>query len=148
MIETVKKDILTVEKGIICHQVNCRGVMGAGLAKAIAKKWPQVERKYAGAVRASRDILGACLLTDAQEGIIVANLFGQRGTGTFQRQTHYGALANAMCELRQANIESYRQPLYIPYGMGCGLGGGDWTIVHELIAGVLKDQTVYICKKE
>ena len=31
-------DILHTEADVICHQVNCKGVMGAGLAKQIRKK--------------------------------------------------------------------------------------------------------------
>ena len=34
----VDGDILDIEKGIIVHQVNCQGVMGAGLAKQIKSK--------------------------------------------------------------------------------------------------------------
>ena len=32
----IKKDITTIEKGVIMHQVNCQDVMGAGVAKAIS----------------------------------------------------------------------------------------------------------------
>lgn len=32
----------------ICQQVNCRGVMGAGLALQIRNKWPVVYRRYLG----------------------------------------------------------------------------------------------------
>lgn len=45
-IKHVKGDILTTptrnEDTVICHQVNCCGVMGAGLAKQIRDKWPVV----------------------------------------------------------------------------------------------------------
>jgi O-acetyl-ADP-ribose deacetylase (regulator of RNase III) len=42
----INKDILSVENGIICQQVNCMGVMGAGLAKKIAQKYPIVKKEY------------------------------------------------------------------------------------------------------
>ena len=35
----IEKNILTIEKGIVCQQVNCQGVMGAGLAKSIKEKF-------------------------------------------------------------------------------------------------------------
>lgn len=45
-IKHVKGDILATptrnEDTVICHQVNCCGVMGAGLAKQIRDKWPVV----------------------------------------------------------------------------------------------------------
>ena len=42
MIKYIKGDILNVTEGIIVQQVNCFGVMGAGLAKQIRDKWPSV----------------------------------------------------------------------------------------------------------
>ena len=35
-----------ISEGIICQQVNCCGVMGAGLAKAILEKYPQVKEAF------------------------------------------------------------------------------------------------------
>ena len=34
------------ENTIICHQVNCRAAMGAGLARQIRDKWPVVFDEY------------------------------------------------------------------------------------------------------
>ena len=31
---------------VICHQVNCQGVMGAGIAKQIRARWPEVYEDY------------------------------------------------------------------------------------------------------
>jgi O-acetyl-ADP-ribose deacetylase (regulator of RNase III) len=42
----VKGNILNVEQGVICQQVNCKLIMGAGLAKQIRNKWPQVYTEY------------------------------------------------------------------------------------------------------
>ena len=39
MIKTVVGDILDATEDIICHQVNCRGVMGAGVAKTLYTRW-------------------------------------------------------------------------------------------------------------
>lgn len=38
MVKYIKGDILNVTEGIIVQQVNCKGVMGAGLAKQIRDK--------------------------------------------------------------------------------------------------------------
>lgn len=35
-------DILKSKADIICQQVNCKGAMGAGLAKQIKEKYPKV----------------------------------------------------------------------------------------------------------
>ena len=46
MIEYIKGNILNATEGIIVQQVNCMGVMGAGLAKQIRDKWPSVYNRY------------------------------------------------------------------------------------------------------
>jgi hypothetical protein len=33
-------------------------------------------------------------------------------------------------------------PVYIPYNMGCGLGGGDWEIVSGIIEETLPDAII------
>ena len=44
MIYEVKKDLLTSE-GIIAHQVNCKGVMGAGVAKQIKENLQYIRQE-------------------------------------------------------------------------------------------------------
>ena len=39
-------DITTIDKGVIMHQVNCQNIMGAGVAKALYTKYPQVKEKF------------------------------------------------------------------------------------------------------
>ena len=40
------KDITTITKGVIMHQVNCKNVMGSGVAKALYTKHPQVKDEF------------------------------------------------------------------------------------------------------
>lgn len=46
----INGDILTIPTDgrptVVCHQVNCKGVMGAGLAKQIREKHPEVYEAY------------------------------------------------------------------------------------------------------
>lgn len=76
----VKGDILTTptqnEDTVICHQVNCCGVMGAGLAKQIRDKWPVVFDEYKKICGA--DKLGNSQTVQVAPQLYVANLFGQR----------------------------------------------------------------------
>lgn len=39
-------DITEITKGVIMHQVNCQNVMGAGVAKALYTKHPQVKARF------------------------------------------------------------------------------------------------------
>ena len=69
-------DILDVTKGVICHQVNTRGIAGAGLALQIRKKYPEWYKWYQALFRAdTRPRLGQVRLGWAIErrAVILAN---------------------------------------------------------------------------
>lgn len=141
--EIIKKDILSISQGIIAHQVNCKKVMGGGLAAQIKKKWPIVYTTY----MARRPVLGDCDLVQITDDLYVANLYGQDAVGPEQRQTNYGALGHALHMLTMHLYDIHTViPNCFPYGMGCGLGGGSWNIVSELIEFHFPD--AYICKLE
>lgn len=46
MIRIINGDLMESSAQYICHQVNCQGVMGSGVAKQIRAKWPEVFDKY------------------------------------------------------------------------------------------------------
>ncbi len=129
---------------VICHQVNCQGVMGAGIAKQIHREYPRVfdqYKAYCDARRAQGDTpLGSCQLvyTDDTKKRIVANLFGQEHYGRGKQQTDYAALDRALTSL--GNNKFLREnnfTLGFPWFMGCALGGGDWKIVLPMIVDAL-----------
>ena len=137
MIKIVKGNVLEAKEHFIAHQTNCLGTMGAGVAKAIAKKYPHVETAYINAcykANKSSELLGkiqiiACDPNDkAKTGQCIVNIFGQHKVGTYQRQTDYDALREAFAKLNAQGCD-----VAIPYLMGCGLGGGNWDIVSKII---------------
>ena len=74
----ISKDILTVESGVICQQVNCQGVMGSGLAKQIRDKWPIVYEKYkaySNNFTNDFEVLGHWQLISVSETLKVCNFF-------------------------------------------------------------------------
>jgi hypothetical protein len=168
MITEIKKDLLLVEEGLILQQTNCIGVMG-GLAGAIAQKWPIVKNEYLELITTNRKqlwkLLGTYQTVSVGENLKVLNVFGQYdiGGGYYAgRKTEYGTLLNALKLV--ANTEfpkdiqtiehliddeiEYIEDVYIPFQIGCGLGGGNWTIVRDIIEESFKDsnKNVYICK--
>lgn len=170
MITTINKDILTVDKGVIVHSVNCIGGVG-GLAGAIARKWPKNAEQYRDHVKRQTlpiMLLGSVFEVNVARNIIVANLFGQNNVGTRERQTEYSALIKGFKRIASTvflgndketkdfgafGIEDVRnqlQDIYIPYKIGCGLGGADWNIVEEIINKTFEKSfnDVYICKHE
>jgi hypothetical protein len=171
MITTINKDILTVDKGVIVHSVNCIGAVG-GLAGAIARKWPKNADEYRAHVKRQElpiMLLGSVFEVNVAHNVIVANLFGQNSVSTSERQTEYAALISGFKSIAQTFFQGndreerdYGSPfgliefpidltdIYIPYKIGCGLGGASWNIVEEILHKIFDNshKNVYICSHE
>lgn len=144
-VTTVIKDILTVTEGIIAHQVNLQGVMGAGLAKQIKLKYPDVFDRYRYFCKIGELKLGTNLSVKINDRLWVCNMAAQEHYGRMQRHTDYEALKTCLRMLRSCSIE-HDFPVFLPYGVGCGLAGGDWAIVFPMIEECLGDVDVTICR--
>jgi O-acetyl-ADP-ribose deacetylase (regulator of RNase III) len=145
----VKGDILDAEYGIIGHQTNCMLVMGAGIAKQIRDRYPHVFEEYKnvmGTQFTEEQRLGKCQMTTAiPQKLFVANLFGQFRCGGGRIQyTDYGALGMALRSLQRWRTEACPEnfPVYLPHGIGCGLAGGDWSIVEGIIRDAIPDAII------
>ena len=144
MIEYKNGDVLKAEERIICQSVNYQGVMGAGLSRQIKNKYPGVMEDYLDkkedfsfdAIR-SHGIFSGYPTSD---GKIIASIFGQNLYGTNKRQTDYLSLGNGLISVRHVaqNLNPFGS-IAIPFGIGCGLGGGSWSIVEEMIEDLLED---------
>jgi hypothetical protein len=132
-------NILDVKSGVIAHQVNCKGVMGAGLALQIRKKYPEVYLEYKDCCDTGYARLGSCLILPV-DGLSIANLFAQNGYGRTGVHTDYMALSNCLSGL---NEWANGCDIHIPYGIGCGLAGGDWDVVSVLIDKYAPNATVW-----
>lgn len=146
MIVEKKVDLLKSGCNIICHQVNCQGSMGSGLALTIKEYDPRVFDEYKKYIfeKGKRAVLGDTLFVNSK-GFIVANVFGQEYYGYMGLYTDYKALEKG---LRSVNKYAKANGLTvgIPYKMGCDRAGGDWEIVKELIATIFTEVDVTICK--
>ena len=69
----------------------------------------------------------------------VVNLFGQNGYSRGERQTNYAALAAALFSFFRDCAQKYQDvTIRLPYGLGCGLAGGDWNTVLDIISDAAK----------
>lgn len=137
MIAFVKGDITEASTQIIAHQVNCNGVMGAGVARAVRRAFPEIYAPYKSLCKK----LGARMLGNIQAitvstGQVVVSLFGQEGYGTAVQRTDYRALQLALMRLRELAVNSGLTSIALPYRVGCGLGGGDWEVVGGMIRSI------------
>lgn len=152
MVSFINKDITTITEGIICHQVNCRGVMGAGLAKQIRNKFPKAYEEYMVQYRNNNLWLGNVIFTIITETpiLFIASLCGQDKYGRQGIFTNYQAVRECLTivakfkeslELTSLPIHT-SSPIYIPDHMGCTLGGGDWEEVLQIIHEIIPDAII------
>lgn len=145
--EETRGNILNVDHGIVCQQVNCRGVMGCGVAKQIRNKWPRVYEVYRRLYERQELKLGYMFLVTVGDDLLVANLCGQDRYGRDKCYTDYMALGDALQALskwRGANyvVTGRPLPVYVPYKMGCSNAGGNWETVITLVNLYLPDAIV------
>lgn len=146
MIVEVKKDLLASEADIIAHQTNCVGVMGAGVAKQI--KGLLSEKSFNKYVRLcnehGKNLLGNVqFLFDKNGNRLVANLFGENIPTGIDVDTDYNAIKEALKKL-EAFAASSGMSIAIPGYIGCGLAGGDWKIVYDMIYTIFKDSPIEV----
>lgn len=122
--QIINDNILNIEGGIICHQVNCKKVAGAGLALQIRNRFPGWYQYY----RATLPVLGHTSLYQINNDVVIASLYAQDEYGTGIRQTDYVAFRACLQVLKYTS-----RTIYIPVGIGCGLAGGNWDRVYSII---------------
>ena len=142
MLTEITGDLLTVRAGIICHQVNYYGVMGGGVAAAIADKILSAEQYAAYSMyckQAGRTALGSVQFLGCAPGLVVANMFcqdealAQRGGNLCI--TDYDLMYQCFKRVRNmAQIQKMR--VYIPRNIGCGIAGGNWDTVKQIMEDV------------
>lgn len=154
MITVINGDLLSSQEDYICHQVNCMGVMGAGVALQIKKVYPDVYNQYQeycyDNCTNTRNMLGTNLIVPifnryTGKRQYVVNVFAQFHYGLDGIKTRYDKFEECMKHLKETVPTN--KTIAMPYLIGCGLAGGDWNIVYNIIEKTLgEDYEVYLYK--
>ena len=130
-----KGDLVNGNYTIFCHQVNCKGRMGSGIAAQIKNKYPEVFNEYKFHCNAGLAELGTNLYVHTHDGRVCVNMFAQDNYGRDgKRYTDYTAFKNCLNSLAEfVHSHHIKVPVAFPYLIGCGLGGGDWYIIQGMI---------------
>lgn len=133
--KVISGNILDIKHGIIAHQVNMKGVMGAGLALQIKKTYPDAYYFYKFQFFEKTLELGMAQVVEINNHLSVANLVAQVSYGRDGKcYTDYDALAKCLKKLSlHKKMCLPHSSIYLPHGMGAGLAGGDWQIILKLI---------------
>lgn len=139
-------DLLNATEDIIAHQVNCHGVAG-GLAAVIFDKFPDADNDYRHMTQRAKpgDLLGIAQMTGQQRnGQIICNLYGQYNPGADYRPY---ALATAL-EMLGGFARNRGASVALPYKLSCGICGGDWDEVLEIIKTAMRGVKCTIYQRE
>lgn len=114
------------------------GVMGSGIAKQIVSLYPivlRVDKNYKLPVR-SRNRLGhfSSVWVDGPSGrLLVINLYGQHRFGR-GLMTDYSAFEKPLMSIiNQVSKAKKSYKVGLPYGIGAGYAGGDWSTIFHII---------------
>lgn len=134
----IKDDVRNTELSDIAHGVNCQNVMGSGVAKALYEKWPKVKSQFhsiSEQLKTPEKRLGFIWQVTCEDKNIW-NLYTQlHYLPRNKRNVNYRALSDCFNGLINSGVKK----LAIPK-IGCGLAGGNWEFVEQLINDTVGDK--------
>lgn len=146
MIEEIKGNILNTNCKVIAHGVNCQNVMGSGVAKVLFTKWPRVKGFYHDYFDEfdsgidGENFLGKVDdIAITRNGPIIVNCFTQQYYG-YNKKLYLSYEAVSSCMKKLLKVCEYNQVKEVAMPkIGCGLAGGDWSRVKEIIEDTFPD---------
>lgn len=135
------------ERKVIMHVVNNIGVFGAGFALNLGNQYPQTKNDYLQYGDYFNYDLGSNIYSFCG-GICVAHLIAQDGVINYNNPhpLKYYALADCFrtlyLDLNDSNQASATNITLHAPRLGCGLAGGKWEKVAEIIQETLVDEGI------
>lgn len=129
-------NLITGDYPVFCHQVNCKGMMGAGLAKQIRNKYPEVYQKYRFLCGQGDAKTGMIQHVSTDDDRICINMFAQYSYGRDRVYTNYDAFRQCLEQIDKLLSKIYvtgEKKIAFPKYIGCGLAGGDWNKIYKML---------------
>ena len=132
-------DLLAAPVRAIAHGCNARGSMGAGIARAIADRYPDVLAAYRHAHATIGLSLGQVIWVDTGDRL-VGNCITQETYGRVpgKRYVSYEAVRSCMASLNRHAAEHGLAEIGLPL-IGAGLAQGHWPTIAAIIAEEARD---------
>lgn len=126
----VTGDIFALESEALGHGVNCKGVMGAGVARGFRERFPAMHEAYRALCKGGELQPGGVFpWREEASGLWVYNMASQNLPGPVARLSWLRGAAEATLEHASAQgVELVTIPL-----IGCGIGGLEWEDVAEVL---------------
>ncbi len=121
---------------VIAHICNDIGAWGRGFVVPLGRRFPEAQTQYRAWYHRKSDppfALGQVQIVAVRADVWVANMIGQHGIYTHGDvpPIRYAALRECLgrvCAFAQTQAASVQMPRF-----GCGLAGGDWEIISQII---------------
>jgi O-acetyl-ADP-ribose deacetylase (regulator of RNase III) len=129
---------------IIIHICNNRGGWGRGFVNAISRKWSEPEKVYRRLFNTKGlhkdDMLGVCQPVKVEDNLWVMNMIAQNGYKSSSNPVPLDYIALKTCLFSVLNYcNNLNASVHAPR-IGCGLAGGEWSKVEELLNEVLVEE--------
>tara|TARA_B100000900_G_scaffold378757_1_gene363150 strand:- start:124 stop:654 length:531 start_codon:yes stop_codon:yes gene_type:complete len=142
----------------IAHSCNTLNVMGAGIAKQIADRYPEAKQADDESAKLGTNELGEFSFAEVEietneifphqefgketKKCKIFNLYTQDSIG-FGREVNYEALYRNFLLMRNKLNDNPDTILGLPYEMSSGLAGGSWEIVSAMINTIFASNATY-----
>lgn len=137
---------------VLAHICNDEGKWGAGFSGAVSLRWKEPEDFYRSQFRFAKNRFkrGEIQWVFVEPKLAVLNMIAQEGTRSLlnPKPIRYDALESCLNKAVAAchALEEERGKavtIHMPR-IGCGLAGGDWSIVEPLLSEILFAFDVYV----
>jgi O-acetyl-ADP-ribose deacetylase (regulator of RNase III) len=112
--------------------------MGAGIARYLADKFPVIAIADKETTFGSKNKLGKIDIVKVTDDLSICNCYTQYRPG---RDVDYDAIEKCLINIakRKEEFDDIRTPK-----IGCGIAGGDWSIVEKIFETHLPNATLYV----
>lgn len=136
MLEFTSGDLFALDADILVNTVNCKGVMGAGIALAFKTRYPEMFQDYQRKCKAGRIKPGGIdEWIDSWTGKTIVNFATK---DHWRKPSQYEYIEDGLIALHQYLKSRGKVRVALP-ALGAGHGGLDWARVKQMIESNLAD---------
>jgi len=127
-----KSDLMNFSEDAFGHGCNCQKRMASGVAYAVRNTYFEMVEADTNDGRDPKGRLGQMIKVPLSNGKVGYNIYSQFMYGRDTRKVDYDALEAGVTSVCEDLIKDGKTSLALPK-IGCGLAGGDWDIVGEIL---------------
>ena len=131
---------------VIIHICNDIGGWGKGFVLALSKRWKLPEEAYRQWYKSQEEFtLGSVQFVEVEDDIFIANMIGQHGIYKGSNglpPIRYEAVQQCLMEVALF-ANKHKATVHMPR-IGCGLAGGKWEVVEQLIREELIEKKIAV----